>query len=77
MLLLSASLYPLMEEAKRLCKVPGGRDWWWGKLDLCLVGRVMLSKLLIQLSVDDWVPSLVVVCPEVTQLWGLRALWYH
>ena len=37
-----------------------------------LVGRALLSKALIQLSADDWVPSLVVVCPEVTQPWGLR-----
>ena len=27
-----------------LCKLPDGKDWWWEKLDLALVGRVVLSK---------------------------------
>ena len=37
-----------------------GRDWLWGKLSLATVGRVMLSKSLIQFSADGWdcVPSL-------------------
>ena len=35
-----------------LCKLPNGRDWLWGKLGLALVGRAMLSKLLVQFSVD-------------------------
>ena len=41
--------------------LPGGRDWLWGKLGLALVGRAMLSKSLIQFSVDGWgcVPSLL------------------
>ena len=36
-----------------------GRDWLWGKLSLAVVGRVMLSKSLIQFSADGWdcVPS--------------------
>ena len=40
------------------------KDWWWGKVGLALVGRVLLSKALIQLSVDGWgcTPSLVIVC---------------
>ena len=39
--------------------------------------RALLSKALIQLSADGWgcVPSLLVVWPEVTQSWGLWALW--
>ena len=39
-----------------------------GKLGLALVGRALLSKALIQLSVDEWgySPSLVVVWPEAT-----------
>ena len=38
-----------------------GRDWLRGKLGLVLMGRAMLSKSLIQLSVDGWgyVPSLL------------------
>ena len=55
-----------------LCKLPdGGIEW--GKLGLALVGRALLSKARIQLSADGWgcAPSLLVVWPEVTQLWGL------
>ena len=29
-----------------------GRDWLWGKLGLVLMGGAMLSKFLIQFSVD-------------------------
>ena len=44
-----------------LWKFPDGRDWLWGKLVLILMGRAMLSKSLIQFSVDgqDCVPSLL------------------
>ena len=45
-LLLSVCL--LMEEPTRLVKLPDGRDWWWGKLGLALVGRALLSKVLVQ-----------------------------
>ena len=40
--------------------LPDGRNWLWGNLGLALMGRAMLSKSLIQFSVD-WrgcVPSL-------------------
>ena len=37
-----------------MCKIPDGRDWLWGKLGLVLVGKGMLSKSLIQFSVDWW-----------------------
>ena len=42
-----------------LWKLPGGRDW--GRLGLILMGGAMLSKSLIQFSVDGWncVPSLL------------------
>ena len=48
-----------------------------GKLGLALVGWAMLSKSLIQFSVDDWgrAPSLLVVCPEAAQSWSLQTLW--
>ena len=48
-----------------LWKLPDGRDWLWGNLGLALMCWAMLSKPLIQLSVDGWgcVPS---------QLFGLR-----
>ena len=38
-----------------------GGDWLWGNLVLALMGRVMLSKSLIQFSVEVWgcVPSLL------------------
>ena len=40
-------------------KLPDGRDWLWGNLGLALMGMAMLSKSLIQFSVDGWgcVPS--------------------
>ena len=46
-----------------LWKLPDGRDWLRGKLDLVLMGRAMLSKSLIQFSVDGWsyVPSLLFI----------------
>ena len=46
---------------RALWKLPDGRDWLWGKLHLVLIGRTMLSKSLIQFSVDGWgcVPSLL------------------
>ena len=31
-----------------MCKLPDGRDWWWEKLGLALVGRALLSKVLVQ-----------------------------
>ena len=37
---------------KGLWRLPDGRDWLWGKLDLLLMGRAMLSKSLMQFSVD-------------------------
>ena len=30
-----------------LCKLLDGRDWWWQKLGLALMGRVLLSKVLV------------------------------
>ena len=46
---------------KGLWKLPNGRDRLRGKLDLVLLGGAMLSKSLIQFSVDGWscVPSLL------------------
>ena len=43
-----------------LWKLPDGRDWLRGKLGLVLMGRGILSKSLIQFSVDgqDSIPSL-------------------
>ena len=35
-------------------KLPDGRDWLRGKLGLVLMGEAMLSKSLIQFSVDGW-----------------------
>ena len=44
-----------------LWNLPDGRDWLRGKLDLVPMGRAMLSKSLIQFSIDGrgCVPSLV------------------
>ena len=44
-----------------LWKFPEGRDWLWGKLGLVLMGGAMLSKSLIQFSVDGQgcIPSLL------------------
>ena len=35
-------------------KLPDGRDWPRGKLGFVLMGRAMLSKSLIQFSIDGW-----------------------
>ena len=55
------SVCPLMKKDKGLWKLPNGRDWLRGKLDLVLLGAAMLSKSLMQFSVDGWscVPSLL------------------
>ena len=37
---------------RSLWKLPDGRDWLWGKLGLILMGEAILSKCLIQFSVD-------------------------
>ena len=44
-----------------LWKLPDVRDWVWRTLSLVLMGGVMISKSLIQFSVDGWgcVPSLL------------------
>ena len=53
------SVFPLMY--KGLWKFADGRDWLRGKLSVFLMGRTMLSKSLVQFSVDGWgcVPSLL------------------
>ena len=50
-----------MEKDKRLWKLPDGRERLRGKLGLVLMGGAMLSKSLIQYSVDGWscLPSLL------------------
>ena len=55
-----------------LYKLPDGRDWPWEKLGLSLVGRALLSKALIQLSLIGGVaaPSILVFWLEVTQPWA-------
>ena len=51
-----------------MCKLLDGRDWWWEKLDLALVGKALLSKALLQLSAVGWgCAPLLVVWPEATQ----------
>ena len=46
------SICPLMDKNKRLMEASDGRDSLRGKLGLVLMGRAMLSKSLIQFSVD-------------------------
>ena len=55
------SVCPLMEKDRGLWKLSNGRDWLRGKLGLVLMGKAMLSKSLIQFSVDGWscLPSLL------------------
>ena len=50
-----------MDKNKRLMEASDGRDSLRGKLGLVLMGGVMLSKSLIQFSVEGWgcVPSLL------------------
>ena len=52
---------PSLIRTRGLWKLPDGRDWLRGKLGLVLMGRTMLSKSLIQFSVEGWscVPSLL------------------
>ena len=45
------SVLPLIK-IRGLWKFPAGRDWLWGKLGLVLMDRVLLSKSLIQFSLD-------------------------
>ena len=47
------SVCPLMDKGKRLMEASWW-DWLWGKLGLFLMGGAMLSKSLIQFSVDGW-----------------------
>ena len=70
MLLLSALWWMRL---RGLYKLAEGRDWWWEKLGLALMGRDRLSKTLTQLLADGWgcAPSLLVVWPEATQPWSL------
>ena len=42
------------EGIRGLWKLPDGRDWLRGKLGLVLMGGTLLSKSLIQFSVDRW-----------------------
>ena len=41
-----------MAKDKRLWKLSDGKDWLWGDLRLALMIGAMLSKSLIQFSVD-------------------------
>ena len=52
-----------------LWKLPDGRDWLWEKLGLALVGEALLTKSLIQFSVDaGGLCSCLVDWPEA-KLW--------
>jgi len=52
---------PWWRKVRGLWKLPDERDWLRGKLGLVLMHRAMLSKSLIQFSLDGWgcVPSLL------------------
>ena len=58
-------VFPLMEKDKQLMEASDGRDWLKGKLGLVLMGRAMLSKSLIQFSVDG-----LVCVPSLLFTWG-------
>ena len=62
------SVCPLMDKDKRLVEASWVVDWLWGNLGLALLGKAMLSKSLIQFSVDGWGRSLPVVWPQA-KLW--------
>ena len=63
------SVCPLMEKDKRLMEA----SWWErltvGKLGLVLMGRVMLSKSLIQFSVDGQGLTWPILWPEAKLWW--------
>ena len=63
------SLFHPLIKIRGLWKLPDGKDWLRGKLGLVLMGRAMLSKSLIQISVDGWscVPSLLFTCGQLWQ----------
>ena len=48
------SVCPLMDKDKRVMETSWWREWLRGKLGLVLMGGAMISKSLIQLSVDSW-----------------------
>ena len=52
-----------------LWKLPDGRDWLWGKPDLVLMGGAMLSKSLIQFSLDGYgcVPFLLLAWGQTVE----------
>ena len=65
------SVCPLMEKDKRLMEA----SWWErlteGKLGLVLMGRAMLSKSLIQFSVNGWGSSM----QSAKQDWDCEVKW--
>ena len=70
------SVYPLMEKDKRLMKTS-----WWDRLTMgetgsCSVGKAILSKSLIQFSVDGWncVPSLLLTWGQ-TMVEVMKLMW--
>ena len=65
------SLSSLWWRIRGLWKHHYGRDWLRGKLGLVLMGGAMLSKPLIQFSVDGWscVPSLLLPGAELWWRW--------
>ena len=66
------SVCPLKEKDKRLMEA----SWWErlpeGELGLVLMGGAMLSKSLIQFSVDGCVPSLILTRGQTPQVFDLR-----
>ena len=48
------SVCPLVEKIRGLWKLPDGRHWLKGNLGLVLLGWAMISKSLIQFSVERW-----------------------
>ena len=64
-------LLPALWWRKLICKLLGGRDWWWEKLGLALVGRALLCEALIHLSADGWgcSSSLLIFWPQPSCLW--------
>ena len=52
------------------CKLPDGRDWWWEKLGLALVGRSLLSSdhLLSHVQLCDPIDCSTLVFPVHHQL---------
>ena len=61
---------------RSLWKLPDGRDWLWVNLGLVLMGEAMLSKSLIQFSVDGFPCLLFSLRPDYGRGSSVKSIWF-